>query len=112
MGTSRRAKNGPVRLFRAGRGRLLDGADGAYRAGFGGGDGLGHVLAGDVAGDGHGQRPIHRKDFGAQAGALGAADAEIGVNDRFHGIASFGSYCTGVCPPHGWSILSGGDMLQ
>lgn len=81
MGTSPH-KNSPVRA--GGAGRLCFGADGAYGAGFGGGDGLGHILAGDVAGDGHGQCPVHRKDFGAQAGALGAADAEVGIDDRFH----------------------------
>ena len=69
--------------------RSRNGADGADRAALGGGDGLRHVLAGDIARDGDGKRPLHREYLGAKAGALGAADAEIGVDDRFHGVPSF-----------------------
>ena len=92
--------------------RSRNGADGADRAALGGGDGLRHVLAGDIARDGDGKRPLHLEYLGAKAGALGAADAEIGVDDRFHGIASFGSYCRRVCPAGSRAILSAAGMVQ
>ena len=39
----------------------------------------------NVAGDGDGQSPLHLVYLGAEPGTLGAADAEIGVNECFHG---------------------------
>ena len=64
---------------------LLRDGDGAYRAGVGGVHRLGHFLRRDGAGLGHGQHALHAEYGGAQPGALGAADAEIGVNECFHG---------------------------
>ena len=54
-------------------------ADGADGAGLGGIHGGGHFLAGDLAHQRHGQCALHREHGGADARALGAADAQVGV---------------------------------
>lgn len=61
-------------------------ADGAYRAGVGGVHRLGHFLRRDGAGLGHGQHALHVEYGGAQPGALGAADAQVRVNECDHKI--------------------------
>ena len=66
-------------------GLFLD-ADGAYRAALGCGDGLRHLLRRDGAGLGHGQHALHAEYGGSQPGALGAADAQVRVNECDHKI--------------------------
>ena len=63
---------------------LLREGDGADRAGLGGLGSGGHCPGGDLTGLGHGEGALHPEHLGAERGALGAADAQGGINECFH----------------------------
>ena len=47
-------------------------------------DGGGDQFSGEFAGLGHGQRALHGEHLRADTGTLGAADAQVRVNECFH----------------------------
>ena len=64
---------------------LLRDGDGTHRAGLCGFHGGGYGVGRQLAWHSDGQDACHLEYLGADPGALGAADAEIGVNECFHG---------------------------